>query len=337
MSDSKVRVGLVGAGAIAQVAHLSAIAKVNRATVMAICDTDFPKARALASRLDVPDVYEDIEDMLRHSRPDAVLVSTPNHLHEVHVISALKAGAHVLCERPLALSQEGVARIEEARDQTGLIVLPGMNLRFRSDVQAALSFIAGGELGELTAIRGGWYTYRPLGPVNGWRINRAQAGGGAMLDLGLPLIDLALWMAGKPPVKSVSAQLTPSDGLGDVECAGCALLRCERGLSIFVDVSWRHVGDKEKAWFELMGSRGSAKMTPLKVFKEMHGTAVNVTPTGAQSRLNIYAASYRAQWAHFLAAIRGEVDPPDIGDQRQLHRVLEAISRSAEEDREVTL
>jgi predicted dehydrogenase len=337
MSNEKVRVGVIGAGAVAQVAHLVALAKLNTAKVTAICDTDYARARALASRVGVRDVYEDTEEMLRHAQPDAVVVSTPNHLHEVHVISALSAGAHVLCERPLALTKEGIERIVTTRDRTGLVVLPGMNLRFRSDVQAALSFLEGGELGDLTAIRGGWYTFRPTGEELGWRVSRDQAGGGAMLDLGLPFLDLALWMAGYRNTLAVSAQLTPGRGMGDVEDAGCALLRCEGGLSIFVDASWRHAGDKEKAWFELMGTRGSAKMTPLRVFKEMHGVPVNVTPTGAQSRLNIYNASYRAQWAHFIAAIRGETKAPEIGDQLRLHHVMEGIWRSAEENREVTL
>jgi predicted dehydrogenase len=305
--------------------------------VVAICDTDLALARALASRIGVRDVYEDIEDMLLHAEPDAAVICTPNHLHEVHVVSALSAGVHALCERPLALTRAGIERIIAARDRTGLVVLPGMNLRFRSDVQSALSFLEGGELGELTAIRAGWYTYRPTGRELGWRVSKEQAGGGAMMDLGLPLLDLACWMVGSPRVLTVSAQLTTGNGLGDVESAGCALIRCQGGVSILVDVSWRHVGDKEKVWFELIGTRGSARMTPLKVFKEMHGTPVNVTPTGAQSRLNIYNASYRSEWAHFVAAIKGQTDVPEIDEQLQLHDVLEAIRQSDRDNREVSL
>lgn len=337
MSKDTVRVAVVGAGAVTQVAHLVALPKLRQADVVAICDTDFSRARAVASRMGVKDVYQDTEDMLLHTKPEAVVICTPNHLHEVHVMSALAAGAHVLCERPLALSTEGIERIMAECEDTGLTVLTGMNLRFRSDVQAALSFVQGGDLGDLTAIRGGWYTFRPRGDELGWRTSKEQAGGGAMLDLGAPLIDLALWMADYPKVETVSAQLTPREEHGDVDEAGCVLVRCAGGLSVFVDVSWRHAGDKEKVWFELIGSRGSAKMSPLRVFKEMHGTPVNVTPSGAQSRLNLYNASYRAQWAHFLAAVRGETSTPDLGEQLRLHRVIEAIWRSGEEKREVAL
>jgi len=337
MSSGRVSIGVVGAGAVAQVAHLVALPTLSDAEVVAICDTDMVKAGALASRLGVNEVYEDVDDMFRHSRPDAVVICTPSHLHEVHVVAALAAGAHVLCERPLALTVSGVERIAEAQKKSGLVVLVGMNLRFRSDVQAAVSYCEGGELGDLTAIRGGWYIFRPIGPELGWRLSSERAGGGAMMDMGLPLIDLALWIAGHPKKVTVSAQLSP-EPVGDaVEDSGCVLMRCDGNMSIFIDVSWRHVGDKERAWFELIGTRGSAKMSPLKVFKQLHGTPVNVTPSGAQSRLNIYNASYGAEWAHFLAAMRGESEVPSLDEQLLLHRVLEAIWQSAEESREIAL
>src|SRR2546425_12091536 len=72
----------------------------------------------------------------------------------------------------------------------------GMNHRFRSDVQAVRGFLAGGDLGALQAVRGGWYTFQPSRQMLGWRLRREQAGGGAVLDLGLPLIRLGMWLAG---------------------------------------------------------------------------------------------------------------------------------------------
>lgn len=331
-----LRIGVVGAGAIAQVAHLPAIAGVRGTELAGICDIDVPKGRALAGRFEVPEVYDDIEDLLQYARPDAVVICTPNHLHEVHVITALSAGVDVLCERPLALSVEGVERIRAARERAGRAVLVGMNHRFRSDVQAVRGFLTGGELGALHSIRGGWYTFRPTGQPAGWRTRKAQSGGGAMLDLGLPLVDLALWLAGCPRTKRVTAALASRDQ-GEVEHSGCALIMCEGGLSVFVDVSWHHIGQEEVFWFGLMGTNGSARLAPLQVFKEMHGTPMEVTPTGAAGRESMFSASYRAEWAHFLAIVRGEVETPGLTDQLILHRTLEAIRRSATEGRDVAL
>ncbi len=335
MSGS-VRIGVVGAGAIAQVAHLPALSRLKGVTLAGICDIDVPKARALAGRFDISDVYDDIEDLIRYSRPDAVVVCTPNHLHEVHVVTALSAGVDVLCERPLALTLEGVERIRQARERAGKAVVVGMNHRFRSDVQAVRGFLTGGELGAVHGIRAGWYIFRPSGGVAGWRGRRQQSGGGAMLDLGLPLVDLALWLAGCPATKRVTAAFASRDG-SEVEHSGCAFITCEGDLSIFVDVSWRHVSQEEVFWFELLGANGSATLAPLRVFKEMHGAPMDVTPTGAAGRENVFSASYRAEWAHFMAVVRGDVPTPGLEDQVTLQRTVEAIRRSAAEGHDVTL
>src|SRR5262245_1242199 len=315
-------VGVVGAGAIAQVAHLPALSRVKGAQIIAVCDNDIAKAQALGSRLGVRDVYNDIEDLMSFSRPDVVVICTPNHLHEVHVIAALSARAHVLCERPLALSVAGIETIQAAARRAERIVMAGMNRRFRSDVQAVKGFLEGGELGGLRAMRAGWYVFRPSRSPADWRQRRAESGGGALLDLGLPLLDLALWMAGRPVPIHVTATLTRSDGVSAVEDSGCALVVCENGFSMFIDVSWHHVGDAERFWFDVNGSKGSASIARLRVFKELHGAPVNVTPTGAAGRENAFSVSYRAEWAHFLAAVRGEVEPPQLEEQIVLHRIL---------------
>ena len=102
-----VRIGLVGAGAIAQLAHLPALAKMRGAELVAICDSDRPKARALADRFGVPDTFTDIEDLLELDTLDAIVIATPNHLHEPHILSALASKVNVLCERPLSLTSRG--------------------------------------------------------------------------------------------------------------------------------------------------------------------------------------------------------------------------------------
>lgn len=331
-----LRVGVVGAGAIVQVAHLGVLSRLAGIELSGICDIDMAKARSLAARFGIPEVYDDIEDLLAGAQPDAILVCTPNHLHEIHVLTALSAGVHVLCERPLALTAEGVARVQAGREGAGRVVMAGMNLRFRGDVQAVRQFLAGKELGPLRAIRGGWYIFRPVGLPSGWRQRQVESGGGAMLDLGLPMLDLALWLTDHPPIRSVTASFAVRSG-AEVEDAGCALVRCDGELSIFVDVSWHHVGREEKFWFELMGVSGSARLPPLAVYKEMHGTPMDVTPTAAAGREDPFTASYRAEWEQFVAAVRGEVPAPTLDDQHALHRVMDVIRRSAAEGRAIEL
>jgi predicted dehydrogenase len=211
-----------------------------------------------------------------------------------------------------------------------------MNHRFRSDVQAVRGFLAGGDLGALQAVRGGWYTFQPSRQLLGWRLRREQAGGGAVLDLGLPLIDLGLWLAGWPAPKRISAHLTTATK-GGVEDMGSVLIVCENGVSITVDVSWRHMGEGERFWFDLVGVKGSAAIQPLRIFKEQHGTPMDVTPTGATGRETPFTQSYRAEWMYFLAVIKGDVNAPPPRDQLALQRVVDAVYRSADEGHDVLL
>src|SRR5215203_2733015 len=214
---SNVRIGVVGAGAIAQLAHLPVLAKMRGAELVAICDNDRPKARGLADRFGVPDVFTDIEDLLEVDEIDAVVVATPNHLHEPHVLTALAAKRHVLCERPLSLSSRGVERILAAAARTGCIVTVANNHRYRTDVQTLSRFISGGELGKIAAMRGGAYHLKR--PSEGWRHRRAEAGGGAFLDLGVPLLDLALWLADFPEPVRVNAHMDRGRAASAVEDA----------------------------------------------------------------------------------------------------------------------
>lgn len=334
--NNPVRIAVVGAGAISQVAHLPVLRKLPGVEVTAICDNDLGKAQALATRYEVKETYDDIEEVLKYATPDAVVICTPNHLHEIHIVAALAAGAHVLCERPLALTLAGVERVLAASEKYGRRVMVGLNHRFRSDVQAVRGFLAGGDIGTIQAIRGGWFTFQPSRQLLGWRLRRQEAGGGAMLDLGLPLIDLGLWVAGWPAPKRVSAHLPGRSGDG-VEDMGCALIVCENGTSITVDVSWRHMGEGERFWFDLAGAKGSAGINPLRVFKDVHGNVTDLTPTGASGRETQFTQSYRAEWTYFLAVIKGDVNAPPPRDQLALQRVMDAVYRSADEGRDVLL
>ena len=94
-----IRLGIIGAGAIVQVAHLPVLKRLKGIEVAAICDTDLPKARALAERYQVPGVFDDLQDLLAHESLDALLLCTPNHMHEPHILAGLSAGLHVLVEK----------------------------------------------------------------------------------------------------------------------------------------------------------------------------------------------------------------------------------------------
>jgi predicted dehydrogenase len=335
MSDP-LRVGIVGAGAVTQVAHLPVLKRM-KVDVRALCDNDLPKARALGDRYGVKDVFDDIEDLLRYEELDAVVVCSPTHLHESHIQAALSANLHVLVEKPLTVSAASAQRIQRAVEKKrDRIVLVGMNHRYRPDVQIVRSFVQTGELGDIESARGSWHVYRPLRTQLGWRMRREQAGGGAMMDLGLTILDLGLWLARNPVPVRASAAMDRS-GKDRVEQSGSAFVVCGNGFSLFLDVTWRHIGEGERFGVGIRGTRGTAAVNPLKVWKELHGVPADVAPATAGSRENPFTASFRAQWAHFQAAIAGAVPAPELEEQVTLHRLLDAIYKSAQDGRDVLL
>jgi predicted dehydrogenase len=327
-----VRIGVVGAGAIAQLAHLPVLAKMRGAQLVALCDNDRPKARALADRFGVADVYTDIEDLLEEEALDAVVIATPNHLHEPHTLSALAAGKHVLCERPLALHSRGVERILAAAARAERVVAVANNHRYRTDVQTLARFIQGGELGRIVGVRAG--ALRGKRAADGWRFRRAEAGGGAFLEHGVPLLDLALWLADHPDPVRVTAHMERARGATTVEDALLAQLECTPGIALLFDVSSAYVGEEERWWFEVLGTRGSARLAPLRVVKELNGRATDVSPSGAASRESAFIQSYRAELAHFVAVVAGETEFDAPTDQVVLHKIVEAIYKAADEGKE---
>ncbi|MBK5187944.1 MAG: Gfo/Idh/MocA family oxidoreductase [Gemmatimonadaceae bacterium] len=330
-----LRIGVIGVGAIAQVAQLPTLARLRGAQLVALCDNDGPKARALAERFGVPDVFTDIDEMLEFDELDAVVISTPSHLHEPHVLSALAAGIHVLCERPLALTVRGIERILAAAARSDRKVAVANNHRFRSDVQAVAAFLRGGELGKLSGVRTG--SYQSKRAAEGWRLRRAESGGGVFMEQGVAMLDLALWLADFPEPVRVSAHMERGRGASTVEDAMLAFVECEQGKTIVIDVDWAVTSQEDRWWFDVLATRGSAQLAPFRVVKALNATPFDVTPRGAAVRESAVTQSYRAELAHFLAVLRDEASYEPPSDQVVVHRIAEAIYKSADEEKEIRL
>lgn len=330
-----VRIAVVGTGAIAQLTHIPVLSKLRGASLVALCDNDAAKARALADRFGVPDVFTDFEELLDSDELDAVVIATPNHLHEPHVLSALRAKLHVLCERPLSLSTRGIERCIAAAQKADRKLVVGNNHRFRADAQALDQFLRHAELGQLTSMRAGALHVKRSS--EGWRNRRAESGGGAFQEHGFPLVDLALWLADFPAPVRVSASSRRARGNSAVEDSMQVFLECAGGVLLSFDVSWAYVGDEERWWFDVHAVRGSARLSPLRVTKELNGRAVDVSPTGAASREGPFLQSYRAEIAHFLAVVGGDAPYEPPTDQIVVQRVMEAIYKAADDGKEIRL
>ncbi|CAN5628487.1 Gfo/Idh/MocA family oxidoreductase [soil metagenome] len=335
VTDGKLRVCLLGVGLIAQVVHLPVLIQLDNVELTAVCDVDQPRARAIAARFGIPNVYDDDDNVFTSDDIDAIIICTPSHLHEEQAIAGLQAGKHVLVEKPLALPADAVDRVIAVAEKTDRTLMVAMNNRYRPDTQALRPFATNGELGDVFLTRGAWLNRKMRMVRPTWRHGLATAGGGAMMDLGVQTIDLCMWMLGYPQVASVVTHMHYPEGM-EVEDTAGILIRLENGSALSLTVSWSLAAERDRHYMRMLGTRGSGAISPLAVYKEVDtGQMIDVTPNVSLGRENLYTASYRQELSHFVSVARGEMTEALPREQSQIMKVVEMAYRSNREKREI--
>ncbi len=331
-----MRVGVIGTGAIAQVVHVPICAERDDVDLAAVADADRHKAEALSKRFGGPRVLT-ADALLEHDELDAVVLCTPNHLHEEQAIAALEAGKHVFVERPLATTSAGAKRVIDVAERAGKVLVVGMPHRFRPGVAALRNFIAGGELGELYAVRGSWMTRLMPTSRLSWRYDREAAGGGALVDLGVPALDLCLWLVDFPAMKRVSCIVRKVGS--SVEDAATLMAESADGVALTLEVSNRLFAGDDRYYARVMGTEGSGSLPPLEVYKQLGGRPIEVTPRQPKPRggENPYQNAYRRLIDDFVQSVAGRSTSELPREQVALMSLIEAAYRSAESGREVEL
>src|SRR5438034_1888519 len=169
------------------------------ARVVAVCQRDEAAARKVAAAYGVPHVYPLWEQMLAAEHPEIVVVATPPHLHRVITRAASSGGAHILCEKPLATSREDAEAIVADVARAKRVGMTGFNWRFPAAMQRMRALMAEGAVGRVLHVHGRWLGARwadEASPTT-WRMDREQAGHGAMGDMGVHMVDLVRWTCGE--------------------------------------------------------------------------------------------------------------------------------------------
>jgi predicted dehydrogenase len=332
--SGKFRVGILGTGAISQVVHLPTLTQMRGVEVACVTDHDTAKARTLAQRFGVPETHTTDEALLSDAGLDAVIVASPSHMHEEHAVAALREGKHVLVEKPLALTAQGARRVIGEAERGDRVVMVALNNRYRPDARALRPFIRGGELGDVFHVRVGSLNRKVRTARPTWRHSPETAGGGALMDLGVQTLDLALWMLGYPAVERVVAHAHRSPGM-EVEDGATALLGCEGGGAVSLDVTWSLFEPNDRQYLEALGTSGSGSLSPLAVFKEVEQGVLDVTPPVPPGRTNLYTSSYRQMLADFVQTANGDraYEPPS--EQVALMEVIATAYDSIREGAEL--
>jgi predicted dehydrogenase len=350
---------------VANAAHIPAWKDQSEAQVVAVADIREDIARATAARHQLPAAYADVARMLREAQPEVVCVCSPNRYHKEHAIAALEAGAHVLCEKPVAGSLADAAAMFRAAEAAGRVLLVGQSLRFYNPLIAARQFAAAGELGETYYAETACWRRRGV-PTWGLFHIKAHSEGGPLFDVGVHMLDAIIWLMGNPRITAASGatycklarreenlatSLAESGAFAgvfdprpydyrefDVEDLGVGFLRLANGATIILRASWAANIPHGSGATVVLGTEGGIRLEAnlsLQVLKNMCGYQVDITPQVPREARGEFPGHWKLA-RHMLRVIRGE-EPPLVTRDEVLNVIsgLEALYRSAALGRDV--
>ncbi|ASS66110.1 MULTISPECIES: Gfo/Idh/MocA family oxidoreductase [unclassified Paenibacillus] len=274
---SKLRVGIIGCGGIANGKHLPALSQNGNVELAAFCDIVEEKARQAADQygIDGAAVYTDYQELLKDGSLDIVHVLTPNDSHSPISVAALDAGKHVMCEKPMAKTAEEARAMLEAARRSGKKLTIGYNNRFRPDSQHLKKVCEAGELGEIYYAKAHAIRRRAV-PTWGVFLDEEKQGGGPLIDIGTHALDLTLWMMDNYKPVSVTGSVFHKLGSKEnaanawgpwdpakftVEDSAMGFIKMENGATIVLEASWAlNTLDIDEAKCSLSGTEGGADM-----------------------------------------------------------------------------
>jgi predicted dehydrogenase len=225
---SELRIGIVSTADIGLVKVIPGMQKADRCRVVAIGSRDAVRARLAADQAGIPRAYGSYEALLADPEVDAVYIPLPNHLHADWTIAAARAGKHVLCEKPLAMTSADAERMTEACEAEGVRLMEAFMYRHHPSWVAARELVEAGRIGRLTAVQS-WFSYYNDDPTNIRNIR--EVGGGALFDIGCYSVNLSRMLFGSEP-DHVEASIT-RDPVMDVDILTSAILGFGDGVATF--------------------------------------------------------------------------------------------------------
>lgn len=339
-TPSALRVAIIGAGQVADKVHASYYCTRDDLELVAVADSRLSQAQALAEKYGQAQAWDDPQAMLREVRPDIVSICSPNRFHHEHVLQALAAGCHVMCEKPPAMTPEQAEEMFQAARRAGKVLAYDFHHRFAEDCQLLRQQVMDGRLGDIyvTTAR----ALRRCG-VPGWGVftNKELQGGGPLIDIGIHMLDAAMYVLGFPAVKKVMAHsfqkigtrknsgqfgewdpsvYTVEDALfGTVEFHNGGILRLETSFAL-------NIPEQSIMNVSFCGTDAGATLFPLHIYND-DGGELNTLLQRDQADDRRHLRSMEA----FIRHVQGE--PVMIADAEQgriIQTLVAALYQSAQ-------
>ena len=347
MKTRKFRVGIIGAGGIVRGAHLApGWTSIPEVELVAVADVNLNAATELAKSFNIPHAYADFRDLLKHGEIDAVDVCTPNRVHTPAVLAALKAGKHVLCEKPLATSVAEVVQMQKAAKQAKRLLMTAQHLRFGDLSVACKKWIDAGSLGEVyhTRIHA---TRRNMLPPRAGFIDPTLSGGGPCMDIGVHALDLGMWFMGFPQPVRVTGVSRVNFAKGHdipgawgewdrkmfgVEDFAAGFVHFSNGSTMVLEASWlQHQHENEDMSCRLFGSRAGLEWPSGRFSTTVNRALVDGTIQKQPGQPPAHTAEIMA---FHDAVVHGKPSPVPVTETLSVIAILEAVMRSNKSGRE---
>ncbi len=346
------RIGILGAG-WPGAAHARGCAEAGGYKVAAVADLIPARRRQIMSDFGATREAADAKELLDEKDLDALSVCLPNHLHAPTALAALRAGKHVVCETPPCLDAREARKIESTATKAGKVVLYGFQRRFGGAEQAAKQAIDKGYAGDVYHARAAWTRTRGVPVGTGWFTDRSASGGGALIDIGIHMLDLAWHLLGQPRPQSVfaaahqklvanlaPAPATPSsNGSAGIDDAAFALVRFAGGKTLELAASWalNQPPQQQGIVCRMYGDKGAVDVyTPggAVLYRNFNAKGESKPNPLKPPRVTGHAAMMR----HFRECISGKAKPM-VGPSEGvvLMQMIDAMYKSAETGRSVEL
>jgi len=350
---SILKFGVLGGGFIGRV-HMDKINECSDGEVVGIYDPFAELAEKAVANEQAKKVFATPEALLADKSIDAVVVASPNKTHADLAIMALEAGKHVIVEKPLALNSKDAHKIVKTAEKCGLITMVPHQMRWNPGSQKLHSLTDAGELGKIYYGKTSWLRQAGIPGWGSWFTRFNESGGGPLIDIGVHMLDLALYQMGNPkPVsvygstyaefgpqkKGLGSWGTPDwDGFYDVEDLASALIKMDNDATLLLEVSWAaHLhNDATSPAITIMGSEGGAKLEPNSGNYTLSGQkfgecfSIDVAPGGTEARA--------AMIQHFISCVKDNkqtIAPVYSGMVNNI--VLDAIYESAKTGKSVEI
>lgn len=308
----KLRVGVIGLGVGS--GHAANYLMHPSAELAAIADPNEKRLHTIGDKHGVASRYTDGMAMLRKEKLDVVSVATPNKFHMPYTIAALRAGAHVLCEKPMAMNAAEARKMLAVARKAKRRLMINFSFRFSPQSWALKKQVDAGVLGEIYCARSIWHRRRGMPGFGGWFGQKALSGGGPLIDLGVHRLDLALWLMGYPKPTWVMGSTYNAIGKRlareqkktfDVEDLAAAMIKFENGASMILEASWAaNIKERELMETRLLGTKGGLVQRNIGEGYELEAE-LYVEQQGCQYDMKLHppVPDAKSAMVHFLDSI----------------------------------